>query len=125
MNIGERLRELRIKMKKTLQEQSEICGVSANSIYRWEHGLAQPRKSSVRKLAEYYDVPLEWLLRGVFTAEDMEYGGETPFAGGDTEQQLLKMFRKLSDNNKYKILGYIERIYVESLDHTFVELKQA
>jgi transcriptional regulator with XRE-family HTH domain len=125
MNIGERLRELRIKMKKTLQEQSEICGVSANSIYRWEHGLAQPRKASIKKLAEYYDVPLEWLLRGVFTAEDMELGGDITFTGGDPEQQLLKMFRKLSDNSKYKILGYVERIYVESLDHTSCELKQA
>jgi hypothetical protein len=30
----------------------------------------------------------------------------------------LKMFGKLSANNKYKILGYIERIYVEGADES-------
>jgi hypothetical protein len=31
----------------------------------------------------------------------------------ETELNLLGMFRKLPDNNRYKILGYVERMYVE------------
>ena len=116
MNIAERLRELRIKMKKTLQEQSEICGVSANSIYRWEHGLAVPRKSSLRKLAEYYNVSMDWLIQGITENDNGESGCEPTDC--TCEQQLLKMYRKLSENYKYKILGYLERVYVEAMDGT-------
>ena len=114
MNVGERLRNLRIKAKKTLREQSENFDVSINSIYRWEHGLAAPREAVLRKMAEYYKVPLEWLLHGNMgntrDTDDLSPHDQC------IEQQLLRMFRKLSDTYKYKILGYVERVYVEAMD---------
>jgi transcriptional regulator with XRE-family HTH domain len=119
MTIGEKLRTLRIKTKRTLKEQSEIFDVSLNSVYRWEHDLTAPKKSTLRRIAEHYDVPLEWLLQ-----EDADEGaleaiknGLSPEVNLDhLECQLLKMFKKLSENKKYKILGYLERVYVEDMD---------
>ena len=103
MSLGEKLRNLRLKAKKTLQEQSEILGVSMNTVYRWEHNLAVPRKIMLKGLAEHYSVPLEWLLSDSASASLVS----------DLEQQLLSMFRKLPDNSKYKVLGYVERMSVE------------
>ena len=103
MSLGEKLRNLRIKTKKTLTEQSRILKVSMNSIYRWEHDLTIPRKPMLRKMADYYGVPLDWL-----TTE-----GTSASLVSEVEQNLLGMFRKLPDNNRYKILGYVERMYVE------------
>ena len=103
MSLGEKLRNLRLKTRKTLQEQSEVLGVSMNSVYRWEHDLAVPRKSMLKKMADYYSVPLDWLL---------SEASATSLAI-EIEQNILKMFRKLADSSKYKILGYIERIYIE------------
>jgi transcriptional regulator with XRE-family HTH domain len=62
MSIGEKLKNLRLNVKKTLKEQSELFNVSINSVYRWEHDLTVPRKSVLRKISEFYDVPLEWFL---------------------------------------------------------------
>ncbi|MCL2425347.1 MAG: helix-turn-helix domain-containing protein [Oscillospiraceae bacterium] len=103
MSLGEKLRNLRLKTKKTLSEQSKILQVSMNSIYRWEHDLAVPRKPTLRMMADYYGVPLDWLL----------LEGASAALVSEVEQNLLGMFRKLPDTNRYKILGYVERMYVE------------
>jgi len=103
MSLGEKLKNLRLKTKKTLTEQSRILKVSMNSVYRWEHDLTIPRRPMLRIMADYYGVPLEWLL--------MEEANASLVS--DVEQDLLGMFRKLPDTNRYKILGYIERMYVE------------
>ena len=103
MSLGEKLRNLRLKTKKTLSEQSKILKVSMNSVYRWEHDLAMPRKGILRTMADYYGVPLDWLLSENASASLVS----------EAEQSLLGMFRKLPDNSRYKVLGYVERMYVE------------
>ena len=111
MSLGEKLRSLRVKEKKTLQEQSAILGVSMNSVYRWEHDLAVPRKSMLKALADHYSVPLDWLLSESAAASLVS----------DIEQKLLTMFRKLTENSKFKVLGYVERMCVEeyNLDRVY------
>jgi len=103
MSLGEKLRSLRLKTKKTLTAQSRILKVSMNSVYRWEHDLTVPRMPMLRKMADYYGVPLDWLM----------LEGTSASLVSEVEQNLLGMFRKLPDNNRYKILGYVERMYVE------------
>ena len=116
MDITERLRKLRLKGKKTLKETSSILNVSLNTVYRWEHGLSVPRKSVLRRMAEYYDVPFEWLLRGVSSGEDPECTERILGPDFDTEERILKMLRTLPEHSKYRILGYIERMCVEQED---------
>jgi len=103
MSLGEKLRNLRLKTRKTLTEQSRILKVSMNSVYRWEHDLTVPRLPMLRKMADYYGVPLDWLM----------LEGTSASLVSEVEQDLLGMFRKLPDTNRYKILGYVERMYVE------------
>jgi len=103
MSLGEKLRNLRLKTKRTLIEQSRLLKVSMNSIYRWEHDLTTPRRPMLKFMADHYGVPLEWLLAD---------GGSASLVS-EVEQDLLGMFRKLPDNNRFKILGYVERMYVE------------
>ena len=114
MSIGEKLRSLRLKMKRTLREQSETFGVSLNSVYRWEHDLAAPRKTVLKKMADFYGVPFNWLIDS--SAADDEYVGAALYPESNLEQQLLRTFQKLSENKKHQVLGYIERMYMEELD---------
>ncbi|MDR2599682.1 MAG: helix-turn-helix domain-containing protein [Oscillospiraceae bacterium] len=103
MTLGEKLRNLRLKTKMTLSEQGRILKVSSNSIYRWEHDIAVPRKPIIKIIADFYGVPLEWLLS--------QTSGSSLI--NETEQNLLIMFRRLQDTNRYKVLGYVERMCVE------------
>ena len=108
MSLGEKLRSLRQKMNKTLHEQSKLLGVSMNSVYRWEHNIAVPRKTMLKKISEFYAVPFDWLISENAAASLVS----------DSEQLLLCMFRELSDSNRYKVLGYVERMCVEEYDTT-------
>ena len=101
MSLGEKLRSLRLKTKKTLSEQSKILKVSMNSVYRWEHDIAIPRSSMIRKIAAYYGVPADWLLSDVAIRAIIRVG----------EQNLLKYFRKLSEKNKDKLITIAKRMY--------------
>jgi len=74
-----------------------------NSIYRWENDLAIPRKPMLVKMADYYGVPLEWLLLESASASLVS----------EAEQNLLGMYRRLPETYRYKVLGYVERMYVE------------
>jgi len=103
MTLGEKLRNLRLKTRKTLSEQSLILKVSMNSVYRWEHDLAIPRKPVLQMIADYYGVPIDWLLSESASASLVS----------DVEQNLLGMFRKLNNGNRYKVIGYVERMCVE------------
>lgn len=128
-SIGERLKKLRLSVKKTLDEQSQVFNVALNTVYRWEHNLCIPRKSVLRKIAAYYNVPFEWILNGSasgnryddISANGSENAEEESSKCDDcilnpeknTDQIILRMLRKLPDKKKYKIIGYIERMCLE------------
>jgi len=103
MSLGEKLRNLRLKTKMTLREQSKLFGVSMNSVYRWEHDLTVPRKPVLKVMAEHYSVPLDWLLSESASASLVT----------DVELDLLGRLRMLPDHCRYKVIGYVERMCVE------------
>jgi len=104
-------------MKKTLKEESEIFNVSLNTIYRWEHDLSTPRKPVLLKIAAFYDVTLSWLINGDLMEEkSSKCSGAALDSGMNIEQKIVKMLGNLSDNCKYKVLGYIERMCIEEVD---------
>ena len=113
MNLGEKLRKLRLKTKKTLKETSKMLNVSLNTVYRWEHGLSTPRKSVLKKAAGYYSVPLEWLL-GEDGGEDEIKGGERIMdIESDIELKILATLKILPEHSKHRVLGYIECMFDE------------
>ena len=105
MSLGEKLKGLRVKSKKTLRQQGTLLGVSMNSVYRWEHNLTIPRKPVLNKIANLYSVSFEWL-----TSEE-----SSASLVSEMELDLLGMYRKLSDQSRYKVLGYVERMSVEDI----------
>ena len=103
MTLGEKLKNLRLKEKRTLQAQSELCGVKLNTVFRWEHDMTIPKDMHLKNIAELHCVPVSWLTKEDIKDEHI-----------DVNQQLLYIFNKLSDNHKYRVLGYIEHVYIEN-----------
>jgi len=110
MSLGEKLRKLRLKEKRTLQAQSELCGVKLNTVFRWEHDMAKPKEAELERIAELHGIPAAWLSRDCDANNSAE--------SGNIDQQLFSLFEKLSDSQKYMILGYIERVCAEGLKKT-------
>lgn len=73
MGIGERLRDLRKEKGLTLRELSEKVGITAAALSSYEKGQKEPSLGFAIKLAEFYEVSLEWLCRGETASSKYTY----------------------------------------------------
>lgn len=64
--IGERLRQLRQRRRLTVRELAAQVGISERTLYRYESGCPM-RFRAMERLAQVYDVTLDWLLRGDYS----------------------------------------------------------
>ncbi len=62
MNIGSRIKLLRIERKVTQKDIAESVGVSPVSIQRFEYGSVRPSLDTLIALADFFDVSLDYLV---------------------------------------------------------------
>lgn len=63
MDTGIKLRRLREKKKLSQEELAEKIGVSQVTVGKWEQG-SSIKHEHIKKLAEVFEVPVEYLLEG-------------------------------------------------------------
>ena len=99
MRMGNNLRKLRLVNNLTLQQVSEMLGVSVNTAYRWEANTVVPRNKQVEKLAKLYKVDMDYLMSDNLAFTCKKY----------LENEMMKTFNKLSDYDKNHIIKYAQR----------------
>ena len=62
MTLGEKLSQYRRNKPMTQQELGEHLNISAQAISKWENDLSEPDISTLKKLAELFDVSMSDLL---------------------------------------------------------------
>lgn len=78
-SIGTRIMELRRKRSITQDQLAETMGVSSQAVSKWENDISCPDITLLPKLADYFSVSIDTLLRG---------------EGNDTVQMVPKNERK-------------------------------
>jgi transcriptional regulator with XRE-family HTH domain len=64
LSFGHHLKKLRIKNGKTLEKLAyEVDGLTKATVSRIENGLVDPKLSTLRKIAESFDISLSELLK--------------------------------------------------------------
>ena len=58
----QRLKELRLKKGLTQTELGEKVGVKQNTFTNWENGKREPSFENLVKLADLFEVSLDWLF---------------------------------------------------------------
>ena len=95
--IGKKIKELRKSHNLTLQELADILNkeypdtinFNKGKISKWENDREEPRLSSVKILADYFDVPLDY------------------FNGIDIDQaEILTIFNQLDEDRQEKVIDY-------------------
>lgn len=61
--IGEKLKTLRLQHDLTTRQLAEHLGTTNSQISRIENGLRQPSGDVLVKMADFFDVPLDKLMR--------------------------------------------------------------
>lgn len=97
--IGNKIKELRKSHNLTLEELADILNkeypdtinFNKGKISKWENNREEPRLSSVKILADFFDVPLDY------------------FNGIDLDQaEILPVYSKLSRDRQEKVLDYAQ-----------------
>ena len=95
--IGIKIRELRKNNKLTLEELADALNqkypntinFNKGKISKWENNKEEPRLSSVKIIADFFDVPLD-------------YFNDTP----DSHPEILTIYNQLEEPKQEKVLDY-------------------
>ena len=103
------LKELRKETGITLDNLSKEIGYSGAIISEWERGLAQPTASALIKLAQFYEVTIDYLLG----LDENGYVVSTPreiinIQLDHTSSAILEKLKKLNTLGKQKTENYID-----------------
>src|SRR5690625_8005836 len=60
--IGKKIRELRLRQRKTQQQIADECNISKSLLSKIENGQTSSAIATLSKISEALDVPLSWLL---------------------------------------------------------------
>ena len=59
--FSQRLRKLREQQRKSRRVVSELCGLPTDAVRRYERGEARPNMEALVRLADYFEVSLDYL----------------------------------------------------------------
>ena len=62
MQLGNILKDLRLKNHLTCKQVADFCGVSEVGAWQWENNIYTPRYDKLKKLAELFNVSIDYLL---------------------------------------------------------------
>lgn len=108
--IGNKIRELRKKHSLTLDELAnnlnnrypDTMNFNKGKISKWENDKEEPRLSSVKILADYFDVPLDY------------------FNGNEAE--ILPIYNKLEKPRQEKVLNYAKEQLEEQENSNIISM---
>ena len=103
MTIVNRLLKLMDEQNLKPAQITRELGISGSSFTDWKKGKGSPSLDVIVKFADYFDVSLDYIVRG----EDFKSpAGESLEISNQKERQCLKKFRKLTPILQDKLLLY-------------------
>lgn len=118
-NMKTKINELVRSSGKTQQEMANYLGISQASFYSYTVGKAEPSLDKLIKIADYFDVSLDYLC-------DRQYKNNLPVDGLTRAQlDLMKSIRALSDDDVYRVIGYVGRLKEEPFEKTIEKIKRS
>lgn len=77
--FGERLKQLRDEKGMSQEELAAILNVTQQTVNNYENNKREPKQEMLCKIAEYFSVSIDWLVRGnkLTIPDDPKYAGYT------------------------------------------------
>ncbi len=104
--FSDKISTLRKENKLTQKQLAAYLNLSANAICEWEKGRSEPNFDTLKKIADYFDVSIDYLL-----GREDDFGvvkRESP-ADKDSEE-LLSLYRELTPSAQEAIKETIRQL---------------
>lgn len=104
MTFGERLYELRKQAGLSQEELAEMLDVSRQSVSKWESDKGYPEMTRLIFLSDYFDISLDYLVRGVEKEDVSRKQTEQIEYQTDTLKNRIQAFMTNLNGNQKELL---------------------
>lgn len=101
------LKKLRLESGISQKELAEKLGVSPTNIYNYEIGRTQPSIEWLIKIADFFDVSVDYLIERV---DDFGNVKKSNVEIDKTTKELLKILSMFNERQKERVLAYAEGV---------------
>ncbi|MDE6091798.1 MAG: hypothetical protein K2G14_01720 [Ruminococcus sp.] len=102
-----RILEQCIIKNTTVSELIDMCGLSRSVMTAWKKGNINPKALSM--ISKHLNVPMEYLTDGENTQADIPKNNSIQLINA-RENELLRLFRTISEEEQLKLIGRLELI---------------
>ncbi len=120
MNFAERLDELMAEKKMNSLRLSKEIGGSDRVIGAWRKGEYEPKLESLIRLADFFNVSLDYLA-GRSDVREMSIKKEPAPEISENGQEVLKIYNRLPEREQLLLLGRLQERYAPVLDTASAE----
>ena len=117
MDIVQNIMDLIKERKTTAYAVSKATGISSGNFSDWKSGKAKPSQKAIQKIADYFDVSVDYLLGREPSSETKKDGSAEalPSAASfsSSQKQLVELAESLTDEEIKKVLSYIRFVLSE------------
>ena len=99
--FGERLKKARIKKGLTQKNVATSTGLVRATLANWEIGRAEPDLESIKILADFYNVPIDYLLGRTDNMEELEKDIESAISG---HPELMEIWLEIKNREDLQSL---------------------
>ncbi|MBB6735235.1 helix-turn-helix domain-containing protein [Cohnella zeiphila] len=94
MNMGERLRELRLKRNISQEEVARHIGITRSAYSHYEINNRQPVYETLMKLAAFFDVSLDYIIGGVGSNQTADE------SAGPDSREIMRLLQDMNHEQR-------------------------
>ncbi len=118
MDIGKKIRTLRLQRSIPQNDLAQILGVSKSTMSNYERNYSTPDPDILVKIADYFNVSIDYLFdyeeshKLELTKESDDYNHPNAAVLNKDEWNVLNYYNRLKDENKDYIKGQMIQLYL-------------
>ena len=105
----ERLESLAKERNVSIAKVLRDCNLGKNNMTKWKTVGSKPNKVTIKVLAEYFNVPSDY-LEGTSNNRYLKINFEETFNLSKQEKELISTFRTLSISQQTKLVEFINSV---------------
>ena len=111
----EQLKKLRQSRNLSQQKLAEEFHTSQQSIWKYENGITEPDISTLTRLANYFNVSIDYLVGNSDTPEKADLITEKQLS--PSESLLIQQFRSLPAKSQALVIELVSRLLFNTNEH--------
>lgn len=100
----ENLKFVRLRANLTQNQLANNLGINRSTYNGYEQGISEPSIETLKKIADYFDVSLDYLCgrqnKNLLFVDSLS----------EPQKKLIELIKPLSEQEVYRIIGYVENM---------------